>query len=152
MNGMSKFSILVLGMCVALGLAACQKSSAPVESAVPTEAPVSAEAVQSVEPVPPPEAAPAAAPSFINKVWRVKDASSIPGGGLYVFVSDGTMLITSPNSKPALGAWNQNDGQLTWIEEGRPYKVDVLSIDAMQFHVRVNSPGDPVDILFELAP
>lgn len=149
MKRVSQVSFLAVAV---LAIAACQKSPAPVESGVTAEAPAVADATPSVEATPAPEVAPAPAPSFINKVWRVKDASSIPGGGLYVFVSDGTMLITSPNAKPALGAWQQNDGQLTWIEEARPYTVEVLSIDATQFHVRVNSPGDPIDILFELAP
>ena len=43
--------------------------------------------------------------SFVNTVWRVSESSSVAPGTLYVFLSEGTLVITSPNSKPALGRW-----------------------------------------------
>lgn len=143
MSGFSIGSRFAAALCATVWLVACQKAPAPAESATPP-APAALPA-----PVPQPTE-PSEPATFVNKVWRVTSSSAIPADGLYVFVSDGTMLITSPNATPAIGAWNQNDGQLTWVEEGRPYKVDVLSLDAVRFHVRVNGPGDPIDILFEL--
>lgn len=41
--------------------------------------------------------------SFVNTVWRVSDLSSVAPGTLYVFLSEGSLVITSPNTKPALG-------------------------------------------------
>jgi hypothetical protein len=47
-------------------------------------------------------------------------------GTLYVFLSDGTLVITSPQTRPLVGAWKKTDHGL----------------------VRVEEPGKPVDISF----
>jgi hypothetical protein len=84
--------------------------------------------------------------SFVNRVWRVSNSSSVAPGTLYVFLSEGTLVITSPNSKPALGRWKYEDGAFTMVEEGVPYKVDVLKLSKDEFRIRSNNPGEPVDI------
>lgn len=85
-------------------------------------------------------------PSFVNKVWQVSSSSSAATGTLYVFLSEGTLLITSPNTKPLLGRWKHEGGELFMIEEGIPYKTDILRLSADQFSIRSNNPGDPVEI------
>jgi hypothetical protein len=79
-------------------------------------------------------------------VWRVSESSSVAPGTLYVFLSEGTLIITSPNSKPALGRWKYEGGALTMVEEGVPYKVDVLKLSKEEFRIRSNNPGEPVEI------
>ena len=46
-----------------------------------------------------------APPGFVNKVWAVRESPGVAPGTLYVFLSEGTLVITSPNSRPALGKW-----------------------------------------------
>ena len=87
-----------------------------------------------------------AAPSFINKVWRVSDSSAVAPGTLYVFLSDGTLLITSEHSKPALGTWKHAGGGLTMVEESIPYHVDILNLSAGEFRIRSHNPGGSVEI------
>jgi hypothetical protein len=87
-----------------------------------------------------------AAVSFVNKVWRVSNSSGVAPGTLYVFLSEGTLVITSPNSKPALGTWKYEGGALTMVEEGILYKVDILNLSEDKFRIRSNNPGDPVEI------
>jgi hypothetical protein len=89
---------------------------------------------------------PDSAVSFVNRVWRVSNSSSVAPGTLYVFLSEGTLVITSPNSKPALGRWKYEDGAFTMVEEGVPYKVDVLKLSKDEFRIRSNNPGEPVEI------
>lgn len=48
--------------------------------------------------------------SFVDKVWRVSELSSVAPGTLYVFWSEGTLVITSPNSKPSLARWKYEGG------------------------------------------
>lgn len=90
--------------------------------------------------------APLAGPSFINKVWRVSESSAVAPGTLYVFLSDGTLLITSEHSKPALGTWQHAGGVLTMVEESIPYKVDILNLNAGEFRIRSHNPGGAVEI------
>jgi hypothetical protein len=62
------------------------------------------------------------------------------------FLSEGTLVITSPNSKPVLGRWKYEGGALTMVKEGVPYKVDVLKLSKEEFRIRSNNPGEPVEI------
>ena len=86
--------------------------------------------------------------SFVNTVWRVSESSSVAPDTLYVFLSEGTLVITSPYSKPALGRWKYEGGALTMVEEGIPYKVDVLKLSKNEFRIRSHNPGEPVEITF----
>src|SRR5262245_61869473 len=82
--------------------------------------------------------------SFVNKVWRVSSSSSVAPGTLYVFMSEGTLLITSPNSKPALGTWKYEGEALTMVEEGIPYRVDILMLSGDALTIRRKPPGTPL--------
>jgi hypothetical protein len=99
----------------------------------------------------PPAQVAAAPASFVTKVWRVRSSSSIEPGMLYVFLSDGTLVISSPHGTPTLGQWKPAGPGLTMIEEGRPYAVDVLNLSAGEFRIMINNPGDAVEIAFEPA-
>jgi hypothetical protein len=79
-------------------------------------------------------------------VWQVGSSSSVAPGTLYVFLSEGTLLITSPTSKPLLGTWQYEGGELTMVEAGLPYQVDILQLDASAFRIRSKNPGEPVEM------
>ena len=88
------------------------------------------------------------AASFINKVWKVNKSNSVAAGQIYVFISDGTLAMTSPNGKPAFGSWTYKDGNLTMVEESIPYKVDILKLSKDEFNIKINDPGKGVEIEF----
>ena len=129
-----------LAICFAslLALAACEKKAEP-----PRPEPAAA--------VPIARPAPKAEPSFINKVWAVTDSTAVAPGSLRVFLSDGTLVMTSVHEKPALGAWHYEDGHLIVTEAGRNYLTDVLELTDKRFRIRMQSPGEPVEIAFEAA-
>jgi hypothetical protein len=89
------------------------------------------------------EASPTA---FVNKVWQVSESPDVAAGTLYVFLSEGTLVVASPNGKPALGTWKYEGDAFTLIEEGISYKVDVLKLTKDEFRIRSNNPGKPVEI------
>ncbi len=86
------------------------------------------------------------AAGFVNKVWQVEGSSSVATETLYVFLSEGTLLVTSPHEKPMLGSWSFEHGRLTMVEEGLPYQVDVLRLTPDRFEIRSHNPSEPVDI------
>ena len=86
------------------------------------------------------------AATFVNRVWRVESSPSVAPGTIYAFLSEGTLVITSSNSKPLLGKWNYVNGNLTMFEEGIPYRVEVLHLSHDQFKIRSHNPGEPVEI------
>jgi hypothetical protein len=119
---------LCLGVTIGLILTGCSEQSAPTESSPPVPATSSS--------------------GFINIVWKVSESSNVASGTLYVFLSDGTLLITSPHGKPALGMWKDVGGILTMVEEGIPYQVDVLNLSHDEFKIRSHNPGKPAEITF----
>lgn len=83
---------------------------------------------------------------FVNKVWSVRTSTSVAPGTLYVFLADGTLLITSSTGTPGLGKWTHIGGVFTMIEEGIPYRVDILSLNRDELRIRSNNPGEPVEM------
>ena len=65
-----------------------------------------------------------------------------------MFLSDGTLVISSPHGTPVFGTWKPDGAGLTMTEEGRPYKVDVLKLSADEFRIMINNPGSAVEIAF----
>ena len=90
--------------------------------------------------------------SFVNKVWQARDSTGVAPGTIYVFLSEGTLLITSSREKPMVGTWKQDGEALTMVEEGIPYRVDVLRLSADEFRIRSNNPGGAVEIRLVPAP
>lgn len=88
------------------------------------------------------------APSFVNRVWEVVESKQASPGDMRVFLSDGTLVMASPKSKPAFGGWRYEDGRLTITEEGQDYPVDILGLSEREFRIRMHSPGEPVEIRF----
>jgi hypothetical protein len=99
-------------------------------------------------PVPPP----ATSVGFVNRVWKVEKSSSVSPDTLYAFLSDGTLVVASPHGKPSHGTWKYENGKLTMVEEGIPYDVDILKLEADRFAIRSHNPGEPVDIEMVPAP
>jgi len=92
------------------------------------------------------------AAGFVNKVWTVRESPGVAAGTLYVFLSEGTLVITSPNSRPAFGKWSYDGKILTMIEEDIPYKVDILKLTADEFKILSHNPGGTLEITLVPAP
>ena len=86
------------------------------------------------------------AASFVNIVWRVSTSSSVAPGTLYVFLEEGTLVFASHHGKPTFGMWKYENTVLTMVEEGIPYKVDILKLNKDEFRIRSHNPGEPVEV------
>lgn len=94
-------------------------------------------------------AAPVASPapaSFVDQVWKVSESAQVIPGSLYVFLSDGTLLITSAHGAPALGKWREEDGGLVMLEQGIPARLEVLKLSRHVFRIRSRDPGEAVEM------
>jgi hypothetical protein len=88
----------------------------------------------------------AVTPAFAGKTWRVTESTAVAPGTKYEFRSDGTLVVSSPNSTPLEGRWKWAEGNLTLTEEGIDYPTDILGLDETTFRIRSHNPGTPVDI------
>ncbi len=86
--------------------------------------------------------------TFVNRVWVVESSEQVARGSLRIFLSEGTMVMASPNATPAFGAWERRGDGLAITEEGIRYPVEILELDDDRFRIRVDGPGEPVEILF----
>jgi hypothetical protein len=86
--------------------------------------------------------------TFVNRVWKVAESTGMSPGQLVVFLSDGTLVFASPFEKPALGTWRRNGDTLTMVEEGIPYRTDILSLSSREFRIRSHNPGGFVETRF----
>jgi len=121
-----------------LTLVACKRSDESHSTPTPAATPAPAATQAPAE----------ANPSFVNKVWAVAESSQVAPGDLRIFLSDGTLVMASPDAKPAFGSWRYDDGRLTIVEEGQEYPADILFLNESAFRIRMLSPGEPVEILF----
>lgn len=102
-----------------------------------------------IDVLPLPAEAPAVAEApatFVNTVWRVSESAQVAHGSLYVFLSEGTLVMASAHGTPAFGKWKQDGGQLYMIEEGIEHKVEVLKLSDNIFRIRSRSNGAPVEM------
>ncbi|WP_462379714.1 hypothetical protein [Pseudomonas sp. Marseille-QA0892] len=85
--------------------------------------------------------------SYVDRVWRVSESSTVQTGTLYTLLSEGTLVIASRANRPALGTWTANgNGGLTMIEDGQPYQIETLELTASRWRIRHHNPGEPVDM------
>jgi len=90
-------------------------------------------------------------PGFINRVWRVSSSLTVPPGTLYVFLSDGTLVTTSPNSKAQLSLWSSKAGELTIVEDSIPYKTDIVKLAQSEFQIKIHRGTEVAEIAMMLA-
>lgn len=86
-------------------------------------------------------------PGFINKVWEVNLSTGVAPGMLYAFLSDGTLVVTSPDSKAAFGAWTYTNGKLTMIEGSQAYDTDILTLTHDELRLRSHNPGGSIEMV-----
>src|SRR5262245_3290190 len=97
----------------------------------------------------PPDLSASAGPravTFVNRVWEVSASNTVAPGQLYVFLSEGTLVIASSTGTPAFGSWKEDASGLTMIEEGIPHHVRILRLSAEEFRLAIDSPGEPVEM------
>ena len=132
-------------LAAGLLLAACSKPAPPTTPAsdMPSAPPTAAGSGKSAA-----GAAHQPVPDFANRIWKVAKGSAGDPGTFYVFLSDGSMLITSPHGTPALGSWHYSGEVLTLVEEGLPHQAIVLQATPDTLAIRIAGSGEPVAMTF----
>ena len=86
--------------------------------------------------------------TFVNRVWRAFEANGQPRDALYVFLSGGTLVITSPTGTPMVGRWAHVGERVTMVEDGVEHTADILTLANDEFRIRSYNPGEPVELRF----
>ncbi len=98
---------------------------------------------------------PAASPreALIDKVWRVTAPEGRPPGSFYVFLSNGTLIMTSCVETYRLAQWTlEPPASLTITEDPiTRYGADIVRIDERSLALRLKLRNENIDLALELA-
>jgi len=90
-------------------------------------------------------------PAYVDRVWTSTDPSAAPGS-LRVFVSDGTLLMTSCVEVYRLARWRQiRENQIEWEEDGRPIQATIANVNADRLHLRLQLVSEVREEAYEIA-
>lgn len=133
----------LFALAVALVLSACSNPVSTATSPGATVPAIAASAAPAATDCKPP------AP-FVDRAWRVRESSAVAVGTLYIFLSDGTLVVAADKQTPSFWRWTYRNGALTMIEESVAYPTDILSLTDKEFTIRSHNPGE--DVLITLVP
>ena len=150
---LSRFPLACASLLALLWLVGC-KGPDTADQTAPEAAAVTAPTPSPAPAQPPAPGGPAKVDrmQFADRVWRVKESSTVEAGTTYAFLADGTLVIDSPSGTPLYGQWRFDGGALTLVEEGQAYPTEILEHGQDSMRIRSHNPGTPVDILLVAAP
>ncbi len=93
------------------------------------------------------------APGFlVNTVWRVTSGNRAPGT-LFVFLSNGTLVMTSCVEVYRLATWRaETTDRLTIVEDTAvQYTADIQALSQNSLSLRLNLRSEQVDLTLEAA-
>jgi len=93
-----------------------------------------------------------AAGPLVNTVWRVTSGNRAPGT-LFVFLSNGTLMMTSCVEVYRLATWrSETTDRLTIVEDTTvQYTADILALSQDRLSLRLNLRSEQVELRFEPA-
>jgi len=103
-------------------------------------------------PAPPLEATNLAAGPLVDTIWRVTSAKRAPGT-LFVFLSNGTLMMTSCVEVYRLATWRtETADRLTIVEDTAvQYTADIQALSQDSLSLRLNLRSEQVDLTLEAA-
>ena len=89
---------------------------------------------------------------LVNTVWRVTSGNRAPGT-LFVFLSNGTLVMTSCVEVYRLATWRAETTDRLTIVEDPPvqYTADMLALSQNSLSLRLNLRSEQVDLTLEAA-
>src|SRR5262249_26664175 len=88
--------------------------------------------------------------TFTNKVWARVDSTGLASDDRYMFLTDGTLVITSPYGEATIARWSWKGNKLGIDENGRPYEATIKALTANKLRLQVARYDGSVDMNLEL--
>lgn len=104
-------------------------------------------------PAPPVTATNLAAGSMVSTVWRTTTPAGRPLGSFYLFLPNGTLVMTSCVETYRLATWQAETAERLTITEDPSvrYTADILAISRDRLSLRLNLRSEQVELMFEPA-
>jgi hypothetical protein len=94
-----------------------------------------------------------AGPRFVDKVWRITAPVGRPPGSLHVFLSDGTLLMTSCVETYRLAQWTlDTPASMTITEDSQTrYRAEITALDDQRLELKLHLRSETVDLVMTVA-
>jgi hypothetical protein len=137
MRVIGRLRLAVFVLFALWGLASCSQRKGP------TDRPAGTDAVQSTAP-----SSSTTESRLANKVWLVTAPAGRAPGSLYIFLADGTLMMTSCVETYRLSTWRlQSDDRLLVTEDSTTsYVVRVIDLGERDLRLRLELVGENVDL------
>ena len=89
----------------------------------------------------------------MNTVWRITNPAGRPLGSFYLFLPNGTLVMTSCVETYRLATWRaESTNQLTIVEDTAvEYTADIQALSENSLSLRLNLRSEQVEMAFEPA-
>jgi hypothetical protein len=93
------------------------------------------------------------APVYTNRVWRIVSPTGRAPGSFYIFLTDGTLVMTSCVETYRLATWrDMAPGRITIVEDPvTTYDAEILRADNARLDLRLHLKQDVLDLRLERA-
>lgn len=90
---------------------------------------------------------------WVNKVWRVTAPTDRAPGSFYIFLSDGTLVMTSCVETYRLATWRaESDGRIRIAEDKiTRYHAEIRQVSDRQLSLRLDLKNEQVALTLEAA-
>ncbi len=89
--------------------------------------------------------------ALVDRVWTSTDPAAAPGS-LRVFVSDGTLVMTSCVEVYRLARWQQTaEDQIEWDEDGARIQASIVDATDDRLHLQLQLVSEARDEEYEIA-
>ena len=104
-------------------------------------------------PAPPAAATDLTAGPLVSTVWRITSPAGRPLGSFYIFLPNGTLVMTSCVETYRLATWQADTTDRLTIAEDPAvsYTADIRSLSETSLSLRLNLRSEQVDLTFEPA-
>ena len=90
---------------------------------------------------------------LVNTVWRITSPEGRPPGSFYLFLPNGTLVMTSCVETYRLATWrSETTDRLTIVEDTAVgYTADIQALSGDSLSLRLNLRSEQIDLTFEPA-
>ena len=94
-----------------------------------------------------------AAGPLVSTVWRITSPTGRPLGSFYIFLPNGTLVMTSCVETYRLATWRAESTDRLTIVEDPPvqYTADIQALSENRLNLRLNLRSEQVDLTLEAA-
>lgn len=88
---------------------------------------------------------------LVNKIWKVVAPADRAPGSIYIFLPNGTLLMTSCVETYRVATWRSEAGsEITITEDSSSYKAEIIEVRARSSRLRLKLRSENIELRLEV--